>query len=76
MLQRFWSSGILTGNQTSIELSALSALFWSSGILTGIKRNAEGDSRNCHCASLEIVAVSMRGGGDRVSLAVIAKEWR
>ena len=31
----FWSSGILTGNQTSVDLLFLRRLFWSSGILTG-----------------------------------------
>ena len=31
----FWSSGILTGNQTQFETGKATAEFWSSGILTG-----------------------------------------
>ena len=31
----FWSSGILTGNQTRKQSSRKSLRFWSSGILTG-----------------------------------------
>ncbi len=32
---RFWSSGILTGNQTSVRSAYSCSPFWSSGILTG-----------------------------------------
>ena len=31
----FWSSGILTGNQTAHAHEAVGGVFWSSGILTG-----------------------------------------
>ena len=31
----FWSSGILTGNQTRIINTVRQNAFWSSGILTG-----------------------------------------
>ena len=31
----FWSSGILTGNQTNVQMLTSSMRFWSSGILTG-----------------------------------------
>ena len=31
----FWSSGILTGNQTKEKAKSIIAKFWSSGILTG-----------------------------------------
>ena len=32
---QFWSSGILTGNQTDIASEIARLVFWSSGILTG-----------------------------------------
>ena len=40
---RFWSSDILTGNQTAITSSISSLLFWSSDILTGNQTLV-----NCH----------------------------
>ena len=35
MREEFWSSGILTGNQTQVHRSDRDGGFWSSGILTG-----------------------------------------
>ena len=35
MTYPFWSSGILTGNQTEEFTQNYKILFWSSGILTG-----------------------------------------
>ena len=35
VIPKFWSSGILTGNQTCVLIDIDAYLFWSSGILTG-----------------------------------------
>ena len=49
----FWSSGILTGNQTEAALSCGASWFWSSGILTG---NQTRISRDGNAAGFGAVA--------------------